>query len=261
MTSLPDWLVERAALDEVPPAHRERLAHADPRELEARIAALRADTAAELAAHPPGPVLAQIEARVAAARRRATRRAWLAGSLGIAAAAAVAVLVIGRTPAREHGTRPDDEITRVKGAARLLAFRLAEDRVERLEQDALVQAGDLIQLRYNGGGQHYGVIASIDGSGVVTLHHPAAEDAPPAATALAPRTTALPNAYALDAAPRFERFFFVTADEPIDVASSLAALRAFARRSDAATAALDLPAGLHQWSLRLRKPDPEASTP
>jgi len=143
----------------------------------------------------------------------------------------------------------------VKGAARLLAFRQIGAQVEQLEQDALVRADDLIQLRYNGGGKGYGVIASVDGAGVVTLHHPASEDAPPEATALAPRPTALPHAYALDDAPRFERFFFITADSPIDLPQSLASLRALAQRADSATASLELPAGLRQWSLRLRKPD------
>ena len=47
MTSLPDWLVERAALDEVAPASRDRLERADPRELAGRVAALREDNAAE----------------------------------------------------------------------------------------------------------------------------------------------------------------------------------------------------------------------
>ena len=79
------------------------------------------------------------------------------------------------------------------------------------------------------------------------------EDAPPEATALATKTTALPNAYALDDAPRFERFFFITSDEPIDVAQSLAAMRALG--DDGAAGTLELPSNVRQWSLRLRKPN------
>lgn len=270
MTSLPDWLVERAALDEVPPGSRDRIERADPRELAERIAALRADSTAELAAHPAGPAVAQIEARIAGeARRRAARRRRRLGVLGAmataAAAAAVAVLVFGRPATRagadESPKDPPDEITRVKGTPRLLAFRQAGERAEPLAQDALVRAGDVIQLRYHAGGQGYGVIASVDGAGVVTLHHPASEDAPPGATALTGQTTSLPHAYALDDAPRFERFFFLTADAPIDVGQSLAALRALAHRIDSDTASPELPAGLRQWSLRLRKPDRASPTP
>jgi hypothetical protein len=245
VTSLPDWLVERAALDEVAPASRERLERADPRDLAERIAALRDANAAELAAYPPGPALAQIQARLA--RPRPRRVGWLA----IAAAATLLVLVFAR-----RTSQTEQEVTRVKGSPRLLAFRQAGDQAERLDADAVVRAGDLIQLRYNAGGQSYGLIASVDGAGTVTLHFPLSEDAPPEATAVAPETTTLPHAYALDDAPHFERFFFITANEPIDVAQGLAALRAFAHRDDSASAALDLPPGQHQWSLRLRKGSP-----
>jgi hypothetical protein len=99
------------------------------------------------------------------------------------------------------------------------------------------------------------VIASVDGAGVVTLHYPLREDAPPEATAMAPEPHALPHAYALDDAPRFERFFFITGSDPLDVGQTLAALRLLALREDSATAGLELPTGLHQWSLRLRKAD------
>ena len=262
MTPIPDWLVERAALDEVGP-HRDRVDRADPRELAEQIAALRADNTAELASHPAAPAVAQIEARVTGERRRRAtrRRRWQIGVLGLAGAASI-VLVVGLAGRRSAVKTPtegsDDAPTeRVKGSSRLLAFRLVDDGVEQLKEDALARAGDVIQLRYNAGGKSHGVIASIDGAGAVTLHYPASEDG---ATALAPKTTALPHAYALDEAPNFERFFFVTADEPIDVAACLTTLRALAQRSDGATATPELPAGLRQWSLRLRKPG-RPSTP
>jgi hypothetical protein len=266
MTSLPDWLVERAALDEVAPASRDRIARSDPRELADRIAALRDDNAAELARHPAGPVVAQLEARVAALARQRTeyrgrRRRWSWGGLGLAASAAAVLVVTRLVPERTVTDGPpragdtQDDGTRVKGSPRLVAFRQVGGEVERLEQDAVVRAGDVIQLRYKAGGQRYGVIASLDGAGVVTLHFPLNGDAPPEATAMSPETTTLPHAYALDDAPRFERFFFITANGPVDVQGALAALRSLARRDDSITAPLDLPAGLSQWSLRLRKPD------
>ena len=263
MTSLPDWLVERAALDEVPPESRDRIDRADPGELAERVAALRDDNAKELATYPARPALRTIEARAASAtRRRAERRRQRRlTALGIVASAA-AVLLVTRVvidrPTSEDDPAPSvahEEITRAKGMPRLLAFRQAGERVEKLERDALVRAGDVIQLRYNAGGHGYGVIASVDGAGVVTLHFPVSEDAPPQATAVAHDTTSLPQAYALDDAPRFERFFFITANEPIDVQQSLAALRSLARRADSADASLDLPTGFRQWSLRLRKPE------
>jgi len=262
MTSLPDWLVERAALDEVAPISRDRITAAEPRELAERIATLRADNDAELARHPARPAVAQIEARIAAATRRRTQRRRRLGLLGVATSAAAILLVARFVDRPVTGFEPSvtapgtpDEVTRVKGAPRLVAFRQVGEQAERLEPDALVHAGDLIQLRYNPGGKRYGLIASVDGAGVVTLHFPFSEDAPPEATAVSAETTTLPQAYALDDAPGFERFFFITANGPIDVPHSLAALRSLARRADSATASLELPAGVRQWSLSLRKPD------
>lgn len=265
MTSLPDWLVERAALDEVPAASRQRVERADPRELADRLAALRDDNAAELARHPAGAAVAQIEARVAAERRlRSARRRRRLSALGLAGSIAAAFVVmliavrpgvdapVRREPASGAGS-PDD--VRDKGMPPLLAFRQVGAEVERLVPDAVVRAGDLIQLRYNAAGQRYGVIASVDGAGVVTLHFPLSEEAPPRDTAVSAGLTSLPHAYALDDAPRFERFFFVTANDPLDVQQTLAAVRALAQRNDSGTAALELPAGFRQWSLRLRKAD------
>jgi hypothetical protein len=228
-----------------------------------RVAAVRDDNAAELARHPAGPAIAQIEARIAAlARQRAERRRRRRlGWLGVATSVA-AVLVVARLGAERPAT--DDPAgardahgdgTRVKGPPRLQAFRQVGEEVERLEQDTVVRAGDVIQLRYNAGGQGYGVIASVDGAGVVTLHFPLREDAAPEATAVAPDTATLPHAYALDDAPRFERFFFITANHPVDVQQALAAVRSLAHRDDSATGSLELPTGLRQESLRLRKPD------
>ncbi|MEO8706004.1 MAG: ActD-like protein [Kofleriaceae bacterium] len=264
MTSLPDWLVERVALDEVAPAHRDRVDRADAGELAERVTALREDSAAELARHPAGPAVDQIVVRAAAAtKQRSARRRRHIAMIGLATSAA-AVLVVARFATRAPESKApvvatgssEEEITRAKGSTRLLAFRQIGNQVERLDQDAIVRSGDLIQLRYNAGGERHGVIASVDGAGLVTLHYPASEDA---ATTMPKETTTLPHAYALDDAPRFERFFFLTADEPIDITRSLDTLRAFARRSDCATAALELPAGLHQWSLRLRKPSTPSS--
>ena len=263
MTALPDWLVERVALDEVSPALKPRVERADARELAARVEALRAENAAELAAYPAAQAAALIDGRIGAEKARVQRQRqlqrlrWFSMVSGVVAAAVVVIVLIGRRGA-DGVVQPGDEteeVTRAKGPARLLAFRQAGDKAELLDQDAVVKAGDVVQLRYKPVGKNYGVIASLDGAGVVTLHYPAREDAPPEATALAPRTTALPKSYQLDDAPHFERFVFITGDRPIDVQQAIASVKELARRSDSATAPVELPPGLQQWSLRLRKAD------
>jgi hypothetical protein len=263
MTSLPDWLVERAALDEVPAASRERIDRADARELAERIAALREDNARELAAHPAGPALAQIEARVVAARQKRARQRRIA-LVGFASTAATVVVVAWfatRPATQEHVFHPPvvdaGDGVRIKGDP-LLVYRQVGEDAERLSADAIVRAGDLIQLQYTPADTH-GVIASVDGAGVVTLHYPNREDAAPEATILNDKPTRLAHAYELDDAPRFERFFFITAKRPIDVQQTLDALRSLARRSDSDTGPAELPAGLAQWSLRLKKASPSPS--
>ena len=256
MTPLPDWLVERAALEEVAPQSRERIERADPKELESRIAELRAENDAELAAYPAAQAIALIEARVAQLRRRKrhVRLAWLGVLAASATAAFVVVAAIKPPQIPPIVAMNDDEVIRAKGVARLTVYRQAGDHAEHLDEDALVREGDAIQVRYSASGALYGVIASVDGAGAVTLHYPVDEDAPALATALAAKPTSLPNAYVLDNAPRFERFFFITSADPIEISQSLAALRALAARGDSDTAHLELPTGQHQWSVRLRKP-------
>src|SRR5690606_4130862 len=93
---------------------------------------------------------------------------------------------------------------------------------ERLAPGATVRPGDVLQLSVIRGDAAYGWVVSVDGAGAVTLH---------GGGELAPGRAPLPNAYRLDDAPSFERFFLVTDDEPIardDVvraARALAALR------------------------------------
>ena len=70
-----------------------------------------------------------------------------------------------------------------------------------------------------------------------------------------PARARVPNAYALDDAPRFERFFFFTANEPIDVHAGMEALRDLAKSDDALHGKPDLPDSVYVKSLRLRKPD------
>ncbi|MDR0909693.1 MAG: hypothetical protein LBM77_07995 [Spirochaetaceae bacterium] len=80
-----------------------------------------------------------------------------------------------------------------------------------------LHAGDTVQLAYAapGGKDCYGVIFSLDGNGVETLHFPATEDS---STKLETgRQVFLSESYTLDDAPEFEDFYFITSDAPIDI--------------------------------------------
>ena len=73
--------------------------------------------------------------------------------------------------------------------------------------------GDEVQLQYTAQ-QPFGVIFSVDGRGVVSLHFPnkAGES-----SRMATGTHLLPFAFKLDDAPGFEAFYIASSDKPISV--------------------------------------------
>jgi hypothetical protein len=84
----------------------------------------------------------------------------------------------------------------------------------------------------------------------VTLHHP---ESPRGETTLSSGgAIPLAQAYELDDAPRFERFFFVSG-EGVDVGRVSQALVTLGRSQTPETSQLKLPEGWHQVSLFLRK--------
>jgi len=253
----PDWLLERIALGELPAdelvAARARLAQ-EPGGLE-RLAQLEADNARLLTALPAQEVAREVARRrrvVLAGRPEARRPRTLALGLPLAAALAVLVVLSVREPAGPQlPGLPGLEATRIKGDARLVVYRQGQGEPELLRAGAQARAGDLLQLGYVAGGKPYGAVLSLDGRGAVTLHFPEREDAP---LALNPQGAALHHAYELDDAPAFERFVFVTSEQPFDMRAVLDAARTLARDPQQARAKpLPLPAGLEQSSFTVEK--------
>ena len=147
--------------------------------------------------------------------------------------------------------RPANEDTRTKGAlAGLAVHRKTRDGSEALADGARASAGDLLQLAYRAAGG-YGVILSLDGRGRITQHLPAEGDA---AAALEPgRLVPLDFSYQLDDAPRFERFYLVTADAPFDVARVRSALEAARQHAPGPPDRIGLPPGFEQSLFTLDK--------
>lgn len=138
---------------------------------------------------------------------------------------------------------------------RLLCFLKSDRDVEptdRLEHGTSVMRGDIVQLAYAATGNQYGVVVSFDGAGAVTLHMPVTSEG---STRVHPRGVhMLDHAFELDAAPRFERFVFVTsAVEPIDVDEVLRAASMIANGPNPRARPLHLPDHLLQRTLVLRK--------
>lgn len=260
--SVPDWLLERFLLGELPRRERRRLEGTlarDP-ELRAALEELKRSDRQILSQYPPGQAIPRILGRaglsrpVPAPRRR--RLAWVAAP-ALALALVLLVLLPPLLRSRlERGAADGDYIGRKGGAGPAVAlalhvFRQGDGGDEALADGDAAFAGDLLQLAYEAGGRSHGVILSIDGAGAVTLHFPEREAG---ATALRRGGRVfLPRAYELDRAPLFERFFLVSADAPLPVAEVLDAARSLAAGGKAMTAPLDLPAAWGQLSLLLRK--------
>jgi hypothetical protein len=276
-----DWQLERYRLGELPSTESERVRGAleNDEGARARLATLEASDAELLARHTPRAMAGAIRARLAAAEDAETRArqghaarpkrpsAWLARPalatvVGLALVAVVALtarpLFVTPTPVTDSGLGADPRRgsgeNRVKGLRpHLVLFRQTTGEPEPLTSGSYARPGDVVQIVYQAGGRHYGVIVSADGRGVVTLHLPQRGMGAAALDSGGP--IALDSAYALDDAPRWERFYFVTADAPFDTASVIAA----ARRTAAGTAQgagaphLELPPGLEQSLFVLKK--------
>jgi hypothetical protein len=139
--------------------------------------------------------------------------------------------------------------TRSKGDARLLVHLQSEDGTVELHDRDEASTGDTLQLSYLAADEHYGVIFSLDGRATLTLHLP---ESPGDAVVLAKDKQALPSSYQLDDAPKFERFYFITASEPFSTAQVLEAAAA-AAKSQHNTLRLSLDKKFSQYVFTVRK--------
>jgi hypothetical protein len=247
---VPDCLLERLAAGELPPAQaralRERLVAAGDHD---RLAALAASNTEILTAHPAAEVTAEVRRRAALAGRPHTaiwRRVW-ALSFATAGAAAIALLFLHAQarPSKSNLSLGQPETITSKGLQPSLGlYRKTAAGVERLGAAARVRPGDIVQVRYVAAGRSYGVVASCDAGGAVTLHLP---EAPGQAVALVKDgERALAHAYEFDNSPGFERFVFVTAEVPFDTDLVVRNLKQGAA----------LPQSFTNWSITLQKEAP-----
>jgi hypothetical protein len=100
-----------------------------------------------------------------------------------------------------------------------------------LHNQKLLQEGDTIQLAYKApaGLQYYGVIFSVDGRSVVTMHYPYLRGQ--SSLLVSGRQVFLNEAYTLDDAPDYEVFVFVVSEQPLDVNAVGAEAQKIARKT------------------------------
>jgi hypothetical protein len=151
---------------------------------------------------------------------------------------------------------PDGPGTREKGLRpHLNVYRQQGDEVELLADGAVAHPGDVLQVAYVAAGATHGVVVSIDGNGMVTLHHPPKETD---STELEESgEIPIPHAYQLDDAPEFERFVLVSGAVPVRVRDVVVAAEAIATDPERAREApVALPGTLQQYSITILKEVP-----
>ncbi len=251
---VPDILIEQLLLGELPES-RARELRADP-QVRARLTELQASNREILERYPPEVIAKRIgwrlEKEKSSPARTAYRR-WTLPRLAPAAALAVLLVAAGAVLLSVAPWREASVATRLKGARpHLVIYRKTAGGAEALEAGSGIRAGDVLQIGYVAAARKYGVIFSIDGRGVLTLHYPPSPDSPSQLEAQG--EAMLDYAYQLDDAPGFERFFLVTADRQPPITEVLAAGRRLASDPrQARQGNLGLPSGLEQWSVLLAK--------
>jgi len=217
---VPDVLVELLALGELEEPEASEVRAALDATHDSRLEAIARDNAAILALYP----VEEVVPAITAALRPQSRVVWISAVVvALAAATLVWILQPSTSPPRDEvvAAREPEGGIRHKSAMTLLIHREGEDLP--LQDGDDVSAGDLLQLSYRSGGKRHGAIVSVDGSGAVTLHWPPEGEN----TALGEGTVELDHAFELDDAPDFEWFFFVAANEPLDLDAVLSAARRF----------------------------------
>jgi hypothetical protein len=241
-----DVELERYLLDELPQGDMQNLRQAldrDP-DLRLRLADLERSNREVLAKYPPAWMDRRIALRLDQARRappRASRslaRYWpVPAAAMVLLVAAFSAVLLPRRGEHLKGLEPG-----------LALFRKTATGTEKLENGSPAAPGDLVQIVYQAAGMKHGAILSVDGRGTVSLHLPPAGDR---SAPLPAGSDTVGYAYLLDDAPRFERFYLITAD----TAFALSGVRAqMARLAGAAgRQELELPAGFRQCVFTLNK--------
>lgn len=257
------WILERYLLGELPPSRMEEitlLAKENP-DIKKEIDQIKQAGAEILKKHPPETMLPEIlrrykeNSRQARLREKAgpiIRKRLLYATPVLAFALLLLFIVFVK-----DGTTPNN--TRIKGEesldftkTQIIIYKKTNNKIELLNKREQAKAGDLLQLAYVPAGKRYGVIFSIDGKGVVTLHYP--QNRSDSSILKQEKKNLLLSAYELDNAPDFERFFFITAMTEIAVQSMINKAEALALSPSSAKARnLELPESYNQFSILLTK--------
>ncbi|MEA2700761.1 MAG: hypothetical protein QOI66_5032 [Myxococcales bacterium] len=172
-------------------------------------------------------------ARSETARRRGWRWRWMAGAVGAAALATVALmLVIPRQHLPEDIASVDDgPAVSLKGGPSLRVFARRGGQVFAVHDGAHLRGGDEVRFVAQSAGFPYLLIVSVDGASKVSVYYP--YDGAESARMTSEKATELPDSLRLDGTLGPERVFALFSRAPLSAADVRASLAAVARRGPA----------------------------
>jgi len=270
-----DYYLERYVLGELPEEETQEIHHmaSENPSIKTTLDEIELSNQNILSLYPPSNVKASLLSRYDVRNDRSTVRKWLTissfpskrifaiSSVCTALLILIFFLVLPDS-SRKTGVNPYDagqDFSLVKGInsidltkTQLLVFRKNKEDVEILDSGTQSNKGDLLQLAYVAAQKPFGIILSMDGRGEITLHFPEKKDG--STELLMNKRSLLPHAIELDDAPYFERFFFITSRNKINVENVLRIAGDLAKNPDRVRESeLDLPEGMDQYSVLILK--------
>ncbi|MBX2813751.1 MAG: hypothetical protein KTR25_18180 [Myxococcales bacterium] len=245
------WLIERISLGEAP---KDIELTNSEREL---LHKMQAENTEIIKKYPPAKIAQEISRRahVRATQRkeqqspsRTLARAWIWGPSLAAVCGLLFIVTIGEDK-QPSPYKPDS--IRLKGSA-LSLYKKTTAGSEALISGDRTANHDRIQIGYRIDTHRFGMILSIDGRGIVTVHAPTTSNK---AVPMEPGTFQLPFSYELDDAPLFERFFLILSPEDFEPRIVVQAAEQLKLEQQTLHGALDLPAPLEQLDVTLLKDD------
>ena len=256
---IPDWKLERYLLKELPAEEMIRLEQQIARDesLRSRLRDLKQSDRNIQQAYPSAWMRRQIQMK-AEKEPKHTRPVLPRWTLTVVPAMAILLLVAIFPDIIENsdeGVVPSG--IRLKGIQpSLQIFRKTESGSERLTEGKIVREHDLLQIAYLAAGHRFGMILSVDGRNTVTLHLP--YNGNRSASLEQEGAVTLDFSYELDDAPNWERFYFITSEEPFEVDGVVRNIqRQLTQRSIPRDGSLNLTEHLNLMTILLRKDTPD----
>jgi len=228
--SIPNWKIERYLLGELPAREMAALKTLENKNIEfcSQLALLRNSNEELLAEYPAKEFAEKMQAAKFKIIEPIKNR-WLmplAACAGLLLAATVLINIFSESTLENSSAQNvviNEDGTRVKGLKTdLEIWRKTADSVEKLSNGSEAKAGDLLQMRYIAEEKCYGVLLSIDGNRVLTVHLSGENGR--AKELESGKIVSLESSYELDNAPKSETFYLFTSKKEFALAPIAEAL-------------------------------------